>query len=179
MQKLEVDTLRLATSFFKTNDSKNLFESYTGRIAESQYLARLPHSSVAETLLKLSEWSNPQSWVEHNRVILVIEDKKNRQAIGQLTLFNKPQHLEFHFGISHDYSGQGYVSELLAGLVESELANNNRLMTYCDCNHKAAQRVLEKVGFQSTGLLKRHYQNPNKGNQWVDCFSYQWRKEEK
>ncbi len=150
-----------------------LFERYTGRRNESEHLARLPHSSEQQTRKNLEGWSTAQSWENNNRLALVIEEKEQRSAIGQLTLFKLPGAVEFHFGISHDFSGKGYVTEVLSGLIESDLAANTILITYCSCEHPAAQRVLEKSGFCRTGFVAKKYRNPNQNNQWVDCFTYQ------
>ncbi|MGI9278039.1 MAG: GNAT family N-acetyltransferase [Endozoicomonas sp.] len=168
-----IETKRLSARLARNNDSQSLFERYTGRLKESRFLARLPHESATNTTEKLETWSTQDAWTKDNRLILVIEERKSQSAIGQLTLIRRRQSLEFHFGISHDFSGKGLVPELLEGLVRSDLASGCSLNTYCDCKHLDAQKVLEKAGFSKTGFEARKYQNPNKDNQWVDCFIYQ------
>ncbi|WP_461534958.1 GNAT family N-acetyltransferase [Spongorhabdus nitratireducens] len=116
-----IDTLRLTARFSRTQDleteSQALFDNYTGRTAESAFLARKPHRDVSDTLALLQNWSCARSWTHNNRVALIIEEKNSQQPIGQLVLFRDSRQLEFHFGISHDYAGQGLATELIQGLV--------------------------------------------------------------
>ncbi|MGY0216541.1 GNAT family N-acetyltransferase [Endozoicomonadaceae bacterium StTr2] len=173
-----IDTPRLTARFSQERDleaeSQALFDNYTGRTAESAFLARNPHIDVSDTLILLLNWSCARSWVHNNRAALIIEEKSSQQPIGQLVLFRNCRQLEFHFGISYDHAGQGLATELIQGLVNWAASQPyiDELISYCDVNHIASQRVMAKSGFKQTGRLARHYTNPNQGGREVDCFSY-------
>ena len=172
---LEFTTQRLEIRFGDNEDSTSIFELYSGRREESYYLARKPHSSVEATKQLLKNWSSPLSWRNNSRASLVIVTKSSRIPFGLLTLFSKEDELEFHFGLSNDYAGKGFATEVIKGLIEntSNCKQFKTLMTYCDVEHKASHRVMEKSGFSALSVSKAKYENPNQNHKAIDCINYE------
>lgn len=169
-----VETDRVVARLGKMADAASLFSLYTGQKGESKYLARLPHQTVDQTAKFLGTWSTKDSWRKGSRVCLVVEEKESKTVIGVLVLLRIADKIEFHFGISHKYSGKGIVTELIESLIcqlkdEHEVVT---LSTYCDVEHVASQRVLENSGLKKGEVLRGKYQNPNMNNEHRDCYLY-------
>ena len=172
---LEFTTERLEIRFGNNQDSTSIFNLYSGRREESYYLARKPHSSVEATKEILESWSTPLSWKNNSRASLVIVTKSSRIPFGLLTLFSKGDELEFHFGLSNDFAGKGFATEVTKGLIENtrNCKQFKTLVTYCDVRHIASQRVLEKSGFSALSVSKAKYKNPNQNQKAIACINYE------
>jgi RimJ/RimL family protein N-acetyltransferase len=47
-----------------------------------------------------------------------------------------------------------------------------RIWAFCDVDNRASARVLEKIGMQREGVLRRWFVHPNMGDVPRDCFCY-------
>ena len=70
-----------------------------------------------------------------------------------------------HIGyvLSRKLWGGGYMTEAANAVVEwaINLSFVYRVWAVCDCENKASARVLEKVGMQREGILRRYIVHPN------------------
>ncbi len=173
---LEFTTARLEIRFADKKDGYSIYKLYAGRKEESYFLSRKQHESVEVTKQLLHSWSTQLSWKEFSRASLIIATKNSRTPFGLLTLFSNGEELEIHFGLSNDFAGKGFATEVVKGLIENTRNSKQfkTLVTYCDVEHKASQRVLEKAGFSPLSVSKAKYENPNQDNQAIDCINYKF-----
>mgnify|MGYP001801538475 CR=1 FL=1 len=83
-------------------------------------------------------------------------------------------------GVSYGYvlrrqaRGPGFASEALRKLVEHAMADPHiyRTFAFCDVENLASTRVMEKVGMQREGVLRRYFVHPNTSDEPRDCFIY-------
>ena len=171
---LKFTTERLQIRLANIGDSDSIYNLYSGRKEESFFLARRPHSSVEQTRKFLENWSTSFSWDLNSRVSLVIEEQKSKIPFGLVTLFSHKSELEFHFGLSNDFSSKGYATEVVKGLINIAQSNNRfrTLISYCDIEHKASQKVIEKSGLKPISIVKAKYVNPNQNEKPIDCINY-------
>jgi aminoglycoside 6'-N-acetyltransferase len=110
--------------------------------------------------------------------VLLIQTISDQQAVGYVryTMLHLPDadlaHPEIGFGIPEvDARGQGYAQEGVRLLVEYLLAGYpvERVAAFTDEANKPAQRVMEQVGFQREGVLRRAM---FRDGQWCDVAIY-------
>jgi len=96
--------------------------------------------------------------------MLIIETKRDRHVVGfaRYTMLSIPDadlpHPEIGFGIPEVAArGKGYAKEAVGLLVEYLFAGYpvERVTAFMDEENRAAQRVMEGVGFQREGSLRR------------------------
>jgi RimJ/RimL family protein N-acetyltransferase len=110
--------------------------------------------------------------------ILLIETLADQQVVGfvRYTLIPYPDadtpQPEIGFGIPQvDAQGKGYAKEALGLLVDYLFSGYpvERIMAFTDSENLAAQRVMESVGFQREGVLRR---TMFRDGAWRDTFIY-------
>ncbi len=70
--------------------------------------------------------------------------------------------------------GRGYTTEAARPIIEWALAQPEvyRVSTVCDTENRASARVLEKIGMQLEGTLRRRDVHPNISAAPRDCLCY-------
>ncbi|KAK8952566.1 hypothetical protein KSP39_PZI003648 [Platanthera zijinensis] len=86
-------------------------------------------------------------------------------SVNSLTILeaaNDRCHVELGYVLEREWWGKGVataVVRLATKAVMAEMQGLERVEALVDIGNKASQRVLEKVGFQSGGLLRRYWWN--------------------
>jgi [ribosomal protein S5]-alanine N-acetyltransferase len=115
-------------------------------------------ASLKERLrLRQSEWD---SGVEFNWVVTVPPDDR---AIGGIGCTVTEQSAEFGFLLARRAWGNGYATEAARAVVEwvFSVPSVCRLSATCDVANLASARVLERVGLEREGILRRAIVRPN------------------
>jgi [ribosomal protein S5]-alanine N-acetyltransferase len=89
-------------------------------------------------------------------------------------IFSKEHAADIGYVLSRKLWGGGYMTEAANVVVEwaINLSFVYRVWAVCDCENKASARVLEKVGMQREGILRRYIVHPNVSPEPRDCFVY-------
>jgi len=76
--------------------------------------------------------------------------------------------------LSRSLWGRGHMTEAANAVVEWAINLDfvYRVWAVCDVENKASARVLEKVGMQREGILRRYIVHPNVSLEPRDCFVY-------
>ena len=76
--------------------------------------------------------------------------------------------------IGRAYWGRGFVPEAVRAVVDWVLSQPSiyRVCADCDVENTASIRVMEKVGMQREGVLRRFIIHPNISDEPRDCFLY-------
>ncbi|CAN7009896.1 unnamed protein product [Brassica rapa subsp. trilocularis] len=97
----------------------------------------------------------PHPW----RRSISIDDR----SIGFISVFPETGDDRFKahigYGLSHEYWGKGIATRAVSIAVPqvfNDLPHVLRLQAFVQTQNKASQRVLEKVGFQREGLLRKY-----------------------
>lgn len=157
-------TERLVLRSCAAEDAESLFNHYTSDPDATKFLQREPHKSVSQTMDFINRWGE-EFWENENNTQYAwsIFSKGSPEAIGIFLLVIHPQQeAEIHFGLSRKDWAKGYINEAATPIL-SWIKNDssiNKVMSYCDHEHKRAQKVLEKMRFrkvQNQGKKLRLY----------------------
>jgi RimJ/RimL family protein N-acetyltransferase len=104
-------------------------------------------------------------------------EKKDGTKIGWAAKYLVGSQTTVGFGVVPDERCKGYATEATSIIVDYLFLTNNIVRVQADTSteNKASQRVLEKVGFQKEGIIRRHFFSTGK---WRDSFLYSILREE-
>ena len=167
-----IETGRLVLRIPSVADAEAIFESYAQDSRVTRYLIWQPHKSIKETEGFLADCA--LAWEGHIRFPYVITLKENGAVIGMIDI--RIDHFKANVGyvLSRSNWGKGLATEALRSLVGWALSQESiyRVWALCDVDNPASGRVLEKVGMQREGVLRRQIVHPNISDEPRDCYCY-------
>ena len=104
----------------------------------------------------------------------VIESAEDKQVIGMIIARVNAEKWELGYVLARAYWRQGFMTEALNGIIAWALKQKeiHRVWAVCDVDNLASAHVLEKVGMQREGILKRWSVHPNLGAEPRDSYCY-------
>ncbi|MDH5482409.1 MAG: GNAT family N-acetyltransferase [Candidatus Bathyarchaeota archaeon] len=104
-------------------------------------------------------------------------EKKNGTKIGWAAKYLVGKQITIGYGIAPNERGKGYATEAATIIVDYLFLTNKifRIQVDTSTKNKASQRVIEKVGFQKEGIIRKHFFSSGK---WRDSFLYSMLREE-
>ena len=98
-------------------------------------------------------------------------EKKDGTKIGWAAKYLVGDQITVGYGVVPNERGEGYATEAANIIVDYLFLTKNivRIQADTSTENKASQRVLEKVGFQKEGIIRRHFFSSGK---WRDSFLY-------
>lgn len=168
------DTISLR--YYLSTDIEPLFEDYTSDIDSSKYLARKPHSALAQTESMLQKLSSQSSLVSLGKCVWVISQKETEVPVGLLTLLQQAGSIELHLGIRKSFTRQGYATKALSLAAQYLLvsATANEIVSFTDIEHFAAQSAFEKAGFSCISRQNKFYIAPQLAGCQRDVYRYKY-----
>ncbi len=154
------------------SDADDIFDNYASDPEVTRYVTWRPYKDRSEVppFLKsrLSRWDSGEeySWAltmpQEDRVIGMIGYRVRGHAAG------------IGYVLGRKYWGRGYMTEAGKMIVDwaGGLESIYRVWAACDVENKASARVLEKLGMQLEGILRRYIVHPNISREPLDCFVY-------
>jgi len=100
--------------------------------------------------------------------------KSDRSFAGMLEARVKQHAVDIGYVLSPRLWRKGLMSEAVAGLVAWAMDQREiyRVWAVCDSENAASARLLESVGMQFEGRLRRWLVHPNMGDSPRDCLCY-------
>lgn len=166
------ETKRLKLRRPRMSDADDIFNNYASDPEVTRYVTWPPYNDRIEVApflrSQLSRWDSGEeySWV----LTLSAEDR----AIGMIGC-RAPQHAaDIGYVLGRAYWGHGYATEAATAIVDwaSRLETIYRVWAVCDVENEASAQVLEKVGMQREGILRRYIVHPNVSAEPRNCFVY-------
>jgi RimJ/RimL family protein N-acetyltransferase len=154
-------------------DANAAFEGYASESRITRYLAWSAHTSPSQTREYFQQiidaWDlrmGHRAWVLQRQ-----EDGAILGTIGCTVWFHR---VEVGFVLGHRFWGQGYMPEALAAVCNAAFADPriHRVQALCDEENTRSARVMEKVGMQYEGRLRRYGHHPNRSAIPRDCLMY-------
>ena len=169
-ETLETDRLILRRS--RASDAEAIFGEYARDSEVTRYLAWRPHQSLTDTNAFLKR--AVAAWDAGQRYAWVLTLKGTDRAIGMLSCGIQHHQAGLGYVLGRRYWGQGLMPEAVKTLVTWLLNQPSiyRVWAVCDTTHAASARVLEKVGMQREGVLRRLAVHPNLSPDPRDCYCY-------
>lgn len=168
---------RLQLRYYRHEDVEPIFRSYTSDTRSARYLARRPHSAMAQTQTMLQRFSCQESAALTGKCIWVIHAVDQRTPVGLLTVVKDNASIIIHFGIGVPFRGCGYATEALALAARHLLAEEpvSKLCSFTDTENSAAQAALLKSGFVFARRIEQYYRAPQLSGVCRDVFYYNFR----
>jgi RimJ/RimL family protein N-acetyltransferase len=131
-----------------------------------------PHSSVEETLEFLRRCEHV--WVDGSAFPWSLWVKGTGEFAGLLEIRVCRSAVDLGYALSRRWWRQGLMSEALQAVVQWALEQTEiyRVWATCDVENIASARVLERVGMEREGVLRRWVVHPNLSEVPRDCLCY-------
>lgn len=153
-----VETQRMVLRAYKREDTLDMFE-YCKRPEVSAQMWWDVHASIDHTHQYMD--SVLEGYYKGAPPLWVMVDKECNKVIGHIgftSLDEENRRGEYGFVLSSDYWGKGFMVEAVKALLEYgfEGLKLERIQAYCYISNERSARVLEKVGMQYEGTLRRY-----------------------
>lgn len=159
---------RLLFRRYKESDLEDLYE-YLSNPEVIQYEPYKP--------MTMEEVKENLAWRISTDEMIAVELKSNHKMIGNVYLGKREfETLEIGFVFHKDYWGKGYARESCEELISLAFANGiHRVFAECDPENTASWKLLETLGFEREGHLKKNlYFRKDADNKpiWKDTYIY-------
>ena len=156
----------------RISDANDIFDNYAADPEVTRYVAWRPYrhrSEVAPFLQsRLARWDSGKefSWA--------ITRAEEDRVIGMIGCRVREYTADIGYVMSRKHWNRGYITEAAKAVVDwaGNLEFIYRVWAVCDVENRSSARVLEKVGMQREGTLRRYIVHPNVSPEPRDCFIY-------
>lgn len=166
---MKFNTERLTIRPFESNDLHDVFSIYNNDDT-CKYLLhdKWTHENMQEKFNKKLENNALTKETPLNLAIV-----SGTKVIGDLSVWytEMKDTVEIGYSFSKEFSGKGYATEAVSGLVKKLFAefNVHRIQANLDARNEASQKLCERVGMRKEAHFIRDFWN--KG-EWTDSIVY-------
>src|ERR1700730_2855577 len=166
------ETRRLVARPAVAGDAAAVFQHYASDPVVAKYMTWRPHRHIAETIEFLGRCE--QVWVDGSAFRWSLWLKDSGEFAGLVEIRVRGGAVDLGYALSRRCWGQGLMSEALASVVRWALAQPEifRVWATCDLDNAASARVLERVGMEREGVLRRWLVHPNLSDAPRDALCY-------
>ena len=168
-----VETTRLRLRPPVLGDAEAIFEAYAQDADVTRYLAWRPHERV-ETVREFLE-ETLANIAAGTETYWVIEDRETRALMGAISaMHEQPYRLSLGYVLARAFHGHGFMTEAGRAVVDAAFALPvmRRVWAITDIENMASARVLEKIGMEREGILRRYFVHPNLGDEPRDVIVF-------
>ncbi len=166
------ETERLELRAATRADAPLAFASYTADPEVPRFMIWRPHKSLAETEEFFCRCE--EGWQTRTAFPWSLRLKSDGSYAGMLTARIKGHAVDIGYVLARHLWRRGLMKEAVTGLVQWALAQPEifRVWAVCDIDNVASARLLESVGMQREGTLRRWIFHPNVSEAPRDCLCY-------
>jgi len=167
-----LSTDRLLLRMLRMEDARLIFDGWAQDPEVVRYLIWRPHQSIAETEEFVR--SCILAWENQMHFAYMITLKADGEAIGMIDARIHPPEMEIGYGLARVHWGKGYMPEATRIVIDWAFLQPSiyRVCATTDLENVASQRVLEKVGMQREGILRKYIIHPNISEVPRDSYIY-------
>ena len=167
-----IETERLVLRVPVMEDAAAMLESYARDPEVTRYLAWKPLQSLEEAEKAIR--SRVEGWSKGFSFSWTILLKESGAHAGTVSLRTQGPRLNIGFIMARPHWGRGYTTEATRPVLDWALSQPGvyRVSAVCDTENLASARVLEKLGMQLEGTLRRWDVHPNISDVPRDCLCY-------
>jgi RimJ/RimL family protein N-acetyltransferase len=156
----------------RLSDADDIFDNYAADLEVTHYLTWRPYKEKSEVAPFLQ--SRLDRWDSGEEFSWAITRTDEDRVIGMIACRVREHAADIGYVLSRRYWGRGYVTEAAKAISDwaGNLETVYRVWAVCDVDNKASARVLEKVGMQREGILRRYILHPNISSEPRDCLVY-------
>ena len=168
----ELETKRLVLRKPRLEDARAIFEGWTQDQEVTRYLTWRPHERIEQT----EEFVQGciRAWEGETRFPYVITLKGTGEVIGIIDPRMEGPKVGIGYGAARAYWGKGYVPEATRAIIDWAFRQPTIFRVYAttDVENIASRRVMEKVGMQCEGILRKYILHPNISDIPRDSYMY-------
>lgn len=167
-----ISTERLVLRKPVLDDAQVIFHGYACDADVTKYLVWRPHKEVDETEEFLARCI--ENWSGETEFTWVIESKQAHELMGMIACRIHHTSANLGYVLARKYWNKGFMSEAVGRITDWMLSRPEifRVWAECDLENIGSARVLENVGMQREGVLRRWIVLPNIGSEPRDCWCY-------
>ena len=168
-ETIELPRIRLRRP--KLSDAEAIFEY--GSDPEVGRYADWPIQPDIESVIELLH-KRKKRWESGTEFYWAITLLEEDRAIGGISCYVDGHAAEFGYLLNRRYWGNGLATEASRAIVDwlFSMPSLWRIWATCDTENIASVRVLEKVGLEREGILRRWVVRPNLSSKPRDAFIY-------
>jgi [ribosomal protein S5]-alanine N-acetyltransferase len=167
-----LETMRVHLRKPTVDDAPAIFESYARDAEVTRYLLFRPDQTLDDVKKflerTLAGWENRSTFAW----VLVLKD--SNALMGMVEVRISGCRADLGYVLARPFWNRGYMSEALQAVTDWAFTQQElfRVWAFCDVNNAASARVLEKIGMEREGILRRWCILPNLGTVARDCLCY-------
>jgi RimJ/RimL family protein N-acetyltransferase len=153
-------------------DADDIFNQYAADPDVTRYLTWRPCKDQTEVAIFLQ--SRLAKWASGEEFSWGITQRGKDPVIGMIGCRMREHAAEIGYVLTRRYWGRGYVTEAAKAVVDwaGSLDSIFRVWAVCDLENIGSARVLEKVGMERDGIVRRWIMHPNVSAEPRDCYMY-------
>jgi len=167
-----IETERLILRVPHMDDASAIFAGWTQDTEVTRYLTWRPHQRIQETEVFIQGCLS--AWASKTRFPYMITLKESAEVVGMIDPRIEGPKVGIGYGAARTYWGKGYVTEATRAIIEWAFQQHSIYRVYAttDVENIASRRVLEKVGMQCEGILRKYIVHPNISDVPRDSYMY-------
>lgn len=167
-----IETERLVLRKPRLDDAPEIFAAYAQDPEVTRYLTWRPHTSVEETHQFIGQML--KYWEIGRAYPYALTSKDSDTIIGMIAVHPDGYRLGIGYVLARVHWGKGYIPEAAQALINWAFQQPSiyRVDATTDVENIASQRVLEKLGMQCEGILRRYMIHPNLSDVPRDSYIY-------
>jgi ribosomal-protein-alanine N-acetyltransferase len=168
----EILTERLHLRPPTLGDAEQVFARYGQDATISRYMSWIPHRTIDDTVTFLQRIACDNA--EGRSYGFLIFSRSSGQLLGSVGGAIEKHRMQFGYCLARDAWGRGYATEAASAFVDAalEIPELWRIQAFCDIENSASARVLEKIGLEREGILRKYMVLPNRGEAPRDVYCY-------
>lgn len=163
--KRVLHTRRLRLRAPQPGDEHAAFAGWAQDPQVLRYLGWRPHTQLSETRQQL-DWDQAR-WLKRTAFTWLLVEAQGA-PIGMVQLVPQrfdgpPHHLRLGYLLARAQWRRGLMREAVAAVLAEAFAHGGvwRVDALCDVDNSASSRLLQSLGFEGEGVLRRHSLHPN------------------
>jgi [ribosomal protein S5]-alanine N-acetyltransferase len=167
-----IETHRLILRPPRPQDAFVMFERWATDPKVTYYLTWRPHSSLEQSQAFVARAI--AAWTDEMRFPYMIAQKENGEVMGMIDPRLEGTKVGIGYVIGCAYWGKGYMPEATSAVIDWAFQQSSIYRVYAttDVENRASQRMLEKVGMQREGILRKYITHPNISHIPRDSYMY-------
>ncbi|QQS40903.1 MAG: GNAT family N-acetyltransferase [Acidobacteriota bacterium] len=166
------ETRRLSARPPSDLDARIIFEEYASDPKVTEFMTWRPHKSVKDTLEYIRRCE--RVWAESTAFPWSLWLKEEGEFAGFIEIRVGATAVDVGYALARQFWRQGLMTEALSTVIEWSFSNPEiyRVWATCDTENLGSARVLEKVGMEREGVLRRWLVHPNLSDEPRDAYCY-------
>ena len=169
---MKFETQRLIIRKPELKDVDDIFKNYTQDPNVTRFLVWKPHTKMETT----KDWLQIciDSWDENKHLDFIIWHKEIEKSIGMISFRINSFIVNFGYVLAKSFWNKGIMTEACNPIISKLLERRDiyRIEAIHDLDNPASGKVMDKLGMEYEGILRKYSLHPNISNIPRDCKMY-------